>query len=157
MKTLLNILVPVFALTIFACSARNNNMAGDYVIRYINMNTVYEYVYNNSNEAQEIKRKTDFLNKKIYELENSEKGGSRADITYYKNEIAKLKDQEKRLKLEIYSRIKTAVNNIAVKHNTDFILNSGDGVIYSRPVYDITNEVIRELKSLDARTSPVYK
>ena len=157
MKRFSIISAAVFTLTLLSCSARSNNTGSDYVIRYVNLNSVYEYVYNNSNEAQEIKRKTDSLNKKINEIENSEVTVSKTELAYYKSEINKLNEQEKKLKIEFYSRIKTAVNSIAARHNTDFILNSGDGVIYSRPVYDLTNEVIKELKSLNERTSPVYK
>ena len=157
MKGLAKILCLMFSLTFISCSARNENLSRDYVIRYINLNSVYEYAYNNSNEAQVIKRKTDALNKKIDEIENSEAKESKTELDYYRSEINKLKEQETKLKSEFYSGIKTAVNNIAVKHNTDFILNSGDGVVYSRPVYDLTSEVIKELKSINERTSPVYK
>jgi len=157
MKWQPEIFVFILAFIVISCSTGNNNTGNDYVIRYINLNSIYEYVYNNSNEAQEIKRKTDSLNKKINEIENSEVTVSKTELAYYKSEINKLNEQEKKLKIEFYSRIKTAVNSIAARHNTDFILNSGDGVIYSRPVYDLTNEVIKELKSLNDRTSPVYK
>ncbi len=157
MKLFTGIFAFIFALTVLSCSARNYNSGSDYVIRYVNLNSVYEYVYNNSNEAQEIKRKIDALNKKIEEIESSDSGGSRAELNHYKSEIGKEREREKKLKSEIHFRIKTAVSNIAAKHNADFILNSGDGVIYSRPVYDVTNDVIKELKSLNDRSSSVYK
>ncbi len=147
----------VFFLTVFSCTTGKNNTSGDYVIKYINMNSIYEYVFNNSNEAQDIKRKIDSMNKKIDELDNSGVNISKTELVYYKGETAKLKEQENKLKSEFYARIKTAVNNIAVKYNADFILNSGDGVVYSRPAYDLTNEVIKDLKSINERTSPVYK
>lgn len=121
------------------------------------MNSVYDYVYNNSNEAQDIKRKIDTMNRKIDESAGSTVSVSVSELAYYRSELVKFKEQERTLKSEFYSRIKTAVNNIAVKHNADFVLNSGDGVVYSRPVYDITNEVLKELKSINERTSPVYK
>ena len=151
------ILIFIFALTVISCSARNSITGNDYVIRYVNLNSVYEYVYNNSNEAQDIKRKIESLSKRADEIENSEVSGSKTELAYYKGEINKAKEQDKKLKSEFHARIKTAVNSVASKHNADFILNSGDGVIYSRPVYDLTNEVIKELKSLNERTSPVYK
>lgn len=157
MKRLAEIFVFIFCLNIIACSARSNNTSNDYVIRYINLNLVYEYVYNNTNEARDIKRKLDSFNKKIEDLENSEDKSSISDLYRYKNEIVKLKEQEKKLKSELYSGIKAAISNIAVKHNADFILNSGDGVVYSRPVYDLTYEVIKELRSQNERTSPVNK
>lgn len=155
MKWLLKIFI--FSLTAFSCSAANNINSGDYVIRYVNLKSVSDYVYNSSNEARELKTRIDSLNKKIDELEKSGISGSATELTQYKSEMIKAGEQEKKLKSEFYGRIKTAVSNVALKHNTDFILNSGDGVIYSRPVYDLTSEVIKELKSIGERTSPVYK
>ncbi len=147
----------VFSLIIFSCASVSRKDSADYVIRYINMNSVYDYVYSNSNEAMEIQRKLDSLNKKISDIENQDTGGSRSELLYYKSEVVKLKEQEKKLKTDFYARIHAALKNTASKHNVDFILNSGDGVVYSRPVYDLTNEVIKEVKSLENRTSPAVK
>ena len=137
--------------------ASGPGVSDDYVIRYINLNTVYEYIYNNSNEAQIIKRNTDSLVKKINEMESSEISVSKVELNHYKNELVKLHEKEKAFKAESFIKIKIAVDKVAIKHNADFILNSGDGVLYSRPVYDLTYEVIKELQSLNKRTSPVFK
>lgn len=147
----------LFCLIILSCGSARSKDSADYVIRYINLNSVYDYVYSNSNEALDIQRKLDSLNKKISDIENQETGGSRSELLYYKGEVVKLIDQEKKLKTDFYARIHTALKNTASKHNVDFILNSGDGVVYSRPVYDLTNEVIKEVKSLENRTSPAVK
>ncbi len=157
MRCLLKIFIFIQFTVLLSCTAGNKNITNDYVIKYINMNSVYDYVYNNSNEAQDIKRKIDTMNRKIDESAGSTVSVSVSELAYYRSELVKFKEQERTLKSEFYSRIKTAVNNIAVKHNADFVLNSGDGVVYSRPVYDITNEVLKELKSINERTSPVYK
>ena len=143
-------------MSIISC-ATGNNMSGDYVIRYINLNSIYEYIYNNSNEAQVIKRKRDSLIKKIGEMETSETSVSKTELNHYRNELIKIREQEKTFKNESFVKIKAAIDNVAAKHNADFILNSGDGVVYSKPVYDLTYDVIKELKSLNKRTSPVYK
>ncbi len=151
------IIIPAVFIFAVSCTAGKNINTGDYVIRYINLNSIYDYLYSNSNEAQEINRKTESLNKKIEELESSGSSGSKTELVYYRGEIAKVREQEKKLKAEFYSRIKTAVSNVASENNADFILNSGEGVLYSRPAYDLTNDVIKELRSLSERTSPVYK
>ncbi len=155
MRGLPGILICV--LMIFSCASVNQKTSADYVIRYINMNSVYEYVYNNSSEAQSIKRNSEILNLKIDEIETSSQTGTKSELLSYQAELARVKEQEKKLKSELYARIKTAVKNTAAKHNADFILNSGDGVVYSRPVYDLTNEVIKELKALEVRSSPAAK
>lgn len=144
-------------LVLLSCSARNNNVPGNYVIRYVSMNAVFDYVYNNSNEAQELKRKSDTLVKKIDEMENSSEKISRPELVFYKSELAKIRDQEKKLKSEFYLRIKNAINAIATRYNADFVLNSGDGVIYSRSEFDITSDVLREIKNQESRRSPAFK
>lgn len=156
MKERICILIFCSLLSGIACTT-GPGVSGDYVIRYINLNTIYEYIYNNSNEAQVMKRNIDSLLKKINEMETSDNPVSKIELNHYKNELSKLREQEKAFKSASFLKIKTAVDNVAAKHNTDFILNSGDGVVYSRPVYDLTYEVIKELQSLNRRTSPVYK
>lgn len=61
------------------------------------------------------------------------------------------------VKNRIYGRIKTAISNVARRHNADFILNTGDAVLYSRTSYDVTDDVIREYKKINDITSPDAK
>jgi Skp family chaperone for outer membrane proteins len=156
MKCLFKIFILYITVITVSCTT-GNNISSEYVIRYINLNSIYEYIYNNSNDAQNLKRETDSLIKKIDEMENSDGAVSKVELNHYRSELAKLREQEKNFKAETFVKIKTAVGNIAAKHNADFILNSGDGVVYSKPVYDLTYEVIKEYKSLNNRSSLIYK
>lgn len=61
------------------------------------------------------------------------------------------------VKSRIYGKIKTAISNVARRQNADFILNTGDAVLYSRSSYDITDDVIREYKKINDITSPEVK
>ena len=150
------IILFILLIVITSCSINNVNDSKGYVVKYINLNAVYEHVYNNSNEAQDLKRKMDSLNKRIYDVENS-KTRSESELNHYREEMVKLKEQEKQLKSGLYAKIKSAVDSIADKHNADFIFNLSDGLLYSKSEYDITEEIIRELKSIDERTSPKFK
>lgn len=60
-------------------------------------------------------------------------------------------------KSRLLGKIKTAISNVARRHNADFILNTGDAVLYSRSSYDITDDVIREYKKLADISSPDAK
>ncbi len=60
-------------------------------------------------------------------------------------------------KSRLYGKIKTAISNVARRHDADFILNTGDAVLYSRSSYDITDDVIREYKKLADISSPELK
>ncbi len=60
-------------------------------------------------------------------------------------------------KRKIYSRIKTAISNVAARQNADFVLNTGDAVLYSRNSYDMTDDVIKEYRKLNEISSPDIK
>ena len=152
-----NIFLFTLLIVITSCSTIGFNSSESYVIRYINLNAIYEYIYSNSNEAQDLKRKIDALNKKISDAENSKTSGSESELNYYKEEMIKLKEQEKQIKSGFYSKIKSAVENVASTHDVDFVFNLSDGLLYSKSEYDITEEIIKELNSINERTSPVYK
>ena len=147
----------ILLIVITSCSTIGFNSSESYVIRYVNLNAIYEHIYNNSNEAQELKRKIDALNKKISEAEDSKASGSESELNYYREEMIKLRDQEKQIKSGFYSKIKSAIEIVAGSHDADFVFNLSDGLLYSKNGYDITSEVIRELNSINERTSPVYK
>ncbi|MCL1864592.1 MAG: OmpH family outer membrane protein [Spirochaetes bacterium] len=147
----------ILLMVITSCSMIGFNNTNNHVIRYINLNAIYEHLYNNSNEAQELKRKMDSLNKKIYDVENAKASASESELNYYREEMAKLKEQEKQIKSGFYSKIKSALETIANKYDADFVFNSSDGLVYSKSEYDITDEIIKELKSINERTSPVYQ
>jgi len=65
--------------------------------------------------------------------------------------------QDDGTKNRIYGKIKTAISNVARRHDADFVLNTGDAVLYSRSTYDITDDVIREYKKLTDISSPDIK
>ena len=65
--------------------------------------------------------------------------------------------QDDAAKSRLYGKIKTAISNVARRHDADFILNTGDAVLYSRSSYDITDDVIREYKKLADISSPELK
>jgi len=65
--------------------------------------------------------------------------------------------QDEAGKKKIYGKIKTAVSNVARRHDADFVLNTGEAVLYSRTAYDVTDDVIREYKKLSDITSPEIK
>ncbi|HPF04702.1 MAG TPA: OmpH family outer membrane protein [Spirochaetota bacterium] len=65
--------------------------------------------------------------------------------------------QDDVIKKRLYEQIKTAISNVARRHNADFILNTGEAVLYSRSSYDVTDDVIREYKKLSDISSPEAK
>lgn len=142
-----------------ACSAPVISDSGSdgYIIRYVNMNAIYDYEVSRSNEAVSLKTKRDDILKKISSRESVSKGDADRELEYYRSELVKLEESEKKLKAFIYAKIKKAVESVAERHEVDFMLGTGEGVVYSRPVFDLTSEVISELEKMNQNSSPVWK
>ena len=154
-------LLPLYLFLMFfaACSAPVLTESGSegYIIRYVNMNAIYDYELSRSNEAVSLKYKRDDILKKIKSLESAGSGSNERELGYYRSELEKLDESGTKLKAAIYARIKKAVESVAERYDVDFMLGTGEGVVYSRPVFDLTSEVIDELEKMNKNSSPVWK
>jgi len=152
------LLCPVISLS---CAVAPVNDNGGYVIRYVNMQVIYGHEISLSNEAVQLRSKREALLKKIRDREAALYGktGEKPDeeILHYRGELAKIEEQQEKLKSQIYTRIKKAVEAVAAKYEVDFLLGTGEGVVYSRPLYDLTPEVLTELDRMRKNSSPVWK
>lgn len=151
----------VLSLLAASCATPAVQQTEGYVIRYINLEVVYEYALGKSEEAQKLKIKKQDLLAKIRTKESAPeyRPGDRSDpeLEHYRTELNRLAEEEKKIKAAIYVRIRNAVEAVAKKYNVDFLLNTGEGVVYSRPVFDLTAEVVAELEKADKNSSPKWK
>lgn len=157
----MRLVLPLY-LMVLACAACSAPVVADtggdgYIIRYINMNAVYDYELARSNEAVSLKAKREDILKKIRSTESAGQGDKGRELEYYRSELVKIEESEKKLKSSIYAKIKKAVESVAERHGVDFMLGTGEGVVYSRPVFDLTSEVISELENMNRNSSPVWK
>lgn len=157
----MRLVLPLYLMVLAAaaCSAPVITDSGSdgYIIRYININVIYDYELSKSNEAVSLKAKREEILKKIRSGESVSRGDDNRELDYYRSELVKLDESEKKLKAVIYSKIKKAVESVAERHEVDFMLGTGEGVVYSRPVFDLTSEVIAELEKMGKNSSPVWK
>ncbi|MFC1670786.1 OmpH family outer membrane protein, partial [Spirochaetota bacterium] len=75
----------------------------------------------------------------------------------YEKELIRINNIEIKIKTTLLNKINTAVKRVAKKIEADFILNLGDGVVFARKKYDLTEEIIREILKLERRKSPVSR
>ena len=157
----MRLLLPLYMMFLAAgaCSAPviTDGGSDSYIIRYINMNAVYDYEIARSNDAVSLKAKREDILKKIRSRESVSREEDDRELVYYRAELVKLEESEKKLKAAIYAKIKKAVESVAERHEVDFMLGTGEGVVYSRPVFDLTSEVIAELEKMSKNSSPVWK
>lgn len=153
MRSLVSLLLAAVLLSCAGTAARDT---GGYIIRYVNLGVIYEYELSKSNEAVMLKNKKEGILKKLEALKEGQADGGQ-EAAYYREELKKIQEEEKKIKSALYLKIKTAVETVAKKHEVDFLLSTGEGVIYSKPVYDLTSEVIAELDKMRTNSSPVWK
>lgn len=119
-----------------------------YQIRYVNLQTIFEFTAAYDPEAMKTKIAMEKLYKK---MKSSDK------IKDTKTKLKRLQREENYQKTKLYKLINNAVKIVADRHGLDFILNSGDELIYGKKKYDITEEVIREIVKLKKRNAPVSR
>jgi Skp family chaperone for outer membrane proteins len=121
------------------------------------MNTIYDYELSRSNEAVALRAKREDLLKKVSAAESAGREEGGRELEHYRSELQKVEEGQKKLKAAIFAKIKRAVESVAGRYEVDFILGAGEGVVYSRPVFDLTDDVIDELEKMNKNSSPVWK
>jgi Skp family chaperone for outer membrane proteins len=163
--------ISILLLCIFSCSSigekKENNTAGTTAIkiRYININLIFEYISSNDLEAKDLKKHREDLLQKIDgisgQLDNTKDEKNKSELIekqkQYKLESAKVKIDEELYKNKIYNRIDRALENIAKKSDIDFVFNIGEGAVYAKKEYDITEELLREIIKQKERSAPAVR
>lgn len=133
--------------------------------RYVNLNIIFDYLSSNDYDGKSIKKRREDILQKINilteQLSNLKDEKNKNDLlekqNQYKAELAKLKSDEDHYKNTILNRIDRALDNIAKRSDIDFVFNIGEGAVYAKKEYDITEEVLREVLKLKERSSPISR
>lgn len=54
--------------------------------------------------------------------------------------------KQSQMEYELLSKVKTAVDNVAISKGYDFIFDGSVSLLYGKPTYDLTDDVLFELK-----------
>lgn len=136
-----------------------------YKIRYVNIDIVFDYLLKNNNKALDIKKRKELT---LSDIERNDSLLSLAADTNEKDELLKSRKQyyadldeiikdEEHYKNIFLNQIDNALKVIAKKSDVDFVLNIGEGVVYSRKEYDITEELLREVIKQKQKSAPVTR
>jgi hypothetical protein len=167
MKYFINIVL----LCVLSCSSvgekKENNSGGITAgrFRYVNLNIIFDYLSGREIEARDIKKRREDLVRRIDEissqLESVKDEKNRAELVekqkQYRSELAKAKTDEELYKSRLYNRIDKALENIAKKSDIDFVFSIGDGAVYAKKEYDITEELLREIIKQAERSTPAAR
>ncbi|SVA29158.1 uncharacterized protein METZ01_LOCUS82012, partial [marine metagenome] len=59
--------------------------------------------------------------------------------------------KQAQLEYEILGKVKRAVDKVAIDDGYDYIIDASVGLLYYKPKYDMTDDVLHELRNLDTK------
>jgi hypothetical protein len=72
-------------------------------------------------------------------------------------ELDDIARQETRVRKKVYPAVYAAVKAVAKRKKYDFVLTMDDSLLYSESRFDITGEILQELKTIRARSDPLVR
>jgi Skp family chaperone for outer membrane proteins len=134
-------------------------------VRYVNLRLVFEFMANNDLDAKKLdleKKETLSIIEKLEKESGSTTDETRRkilpqDIERYKAAIKKITTNQEYHKQKILSEINRVIGTVASRMQVDFVLNTGDTLIYFNKNFDITEDVLRELVTQKKRNAPVSR
>jgi Skp family chaperone for outer membrane proteins len=132
------------------------------VIRYVNIKAVYDNVLKIDSELIEKSKKRKTLIDKKKSLAASA-GSSKtkeeveAEIKLIDDELSFLAIDEDEVKLRIYKKISSVIRDISRRRNIDMVLNMGDSLVYAKKEFDITDDIIDEIKHREDQADSKWK
>ena len=62
-----------------------------------------------------------------------------------------LMKKQAQMEYEILGKVKEAVDKVAIDSGFDYIIDASVGLLYFKPKYDMTDDVLHELRNLDSK------
>ena len=62
-----------------------------------------------------------------------------------------LMKKQAQMEYEILGKVKEAVDKVAIDGGFDYIIDASVGLLYFKPKYDMTDDVLHELRNLDSK------
>jgi len=156
----MKIAVPILmVMIVFSCSLkRENSVVDGQIIRTFNSRAVYKYIYERTTGTEKLMERYSFFKRKLDELESKNTVPVKNSLRkHYLEELKKIEINNKIIKERILIQIKRTVVRVSQRHGYDLVLKGESSVIYSRKTYDITSEIIQEIKSNAKKNSFIWK
>ncbi len=147
------------------CASANRSPAAPAHIGYLHLSLVVDYLAKGDDEAREmaarkraLRETIDTSDKKLSaETDIRRREQLVAAMGAARGELEQLADREKTVKGRYYAEIQRAVERVAGRRRIDFVLNMGEGLVYSRREFDMTEDVLREIQSTRRRSVPLSR
>ena len=131
-------------------------------IRYINLSILFDYMVSTDAEARQVRKQRKDILSALDSIERSLL--TEPDMQKRKSLAVKRKDYGEqmralRVREEYYKRkfllnMNRAIDEVAVRMRIDYVFNIGEGLVYSRKDFDVTEQVLQELRKVKKRNEP---
>ncbi|HPQ53005.1 MAG TPA: OmpH family outer membrane protein [Spirochaetota bacterium] len=131
-------------------------------IRYINLSILFDYMVSTDAEARQVRKQRKEILSALDTIERSLM--TEPDMQKRKSLAVKRKDYGEqmralRVREEYYKRkfllnMNRAIDEVAVRMRIDYVFNIGEGLVYSRKDFDVTEQVLQELRKVKKRNEP---
>ncbi len=155
-----------FAVVAFAgCASADRSPAAPANIGYLHLSLVVDYLAKGDDEAREMAARKRALRETIDASDKKLSGEPDirrreqlvATMGAARGELEQLANREKTVRGRYYAEIQRAVERVAGRRRIDFVLNMGEGLVYSRREFDVTEDVLREIQSTRRRSAPLSR
>lgn len=127
-------------------------------VRYANMPVIVETLLSADEEWLILSSRKKAADARLEQLkmERGDLAAGAEELSLVK-EITDIQKQEDRIRKRIYPYIYSAVKSVARRGKYDFILNMNDTLLYAGSGFDVTGEILQELKTIRARSDPLVR
>ena len=98
-------------------------------------------------ETQRLMSSPDWRKEKETEISNKEQSLQQYQAQKVGPE-GELYRKQSQMEYELLSKVKTAVDNVAISKGYDFIFDGSVSLLYGKPTYDLTDDVLFELRKV---------
>lgn len=123
-------------------------------IRSFNLKAVFDYLASRDDEYNQLLHQKKNIEEQIDLAEQNE---ALSELELLKEKLQEFAEEEERVKLQIYAEIERAVTSYASRNGIDFIFNTTEGGIYADRKYDITEEIVFEIRNIERRRGPASR
>ena len=158
-----NILWGIVLLCIVSGCATEDRIAERNVrIRYINLSILFDYMVSADAEARQVRKQRKDVTSALDNIERTLM--TEPDMQKRKSLAMKRRDYGEQMRMldgreEFYKRkflqdMNRAIDDVAVRMRIDYMFNIGEGLVYSRKEFDVTEQVLKELRKVKKRNAP---
>jgi hypothetical protein len=152
----------VFFCLVSGCATEERVSERNVRMRYINLSIVFDYMVSTDPEARQVRKQRKEVSAALNDIEivlltepEMQKRKSLSEKRRdYAQQMQSLLGREEYYKRKFLQDMNRAIDDVAVRLRIDYVFNIGEGLVYSRKEFDVTEQVLQELRKVKKRNAP---